>query len=125
MNINPFDEKPLRTKNEFMDWKKLAPKPYNKFEVDPYTKVRIILACGAEYEAVWFGHQFHRHCPDNDVYPLEACKRIGMRFDNFHHFTDLALIDNTNQHRFVGVGIHTVHLHFRHTVLQSTHQLLG
>ena len=65
--MNPFDEKPLRTKSEFLDWKKLAPKPYNKFEVDPYTKVRIILACGAEYEAVWFGHQFHRHCPDNDV----------------------------------------------------------
>jgi len=67
MSINPFDEKPLRTKHDFLDWKKLAPKPYNKFEVDPYTKVRIILANGAEYEAVWFSHQFHRHCPDNDV----------------------------------------------------------
>ena len=67
MSINPFDEKPLKTKQEFLDWKKLTPKPYNKFEVDPYTKVRIILACGAEYEAVWFSHQFHRHCPDNDV----------------------------------------------------------
>ena len=22
---------------------------------------------GAEFEAVWFSHQFHRHCPDNDL----------------------------------------------------------
>ena len=45
----------------------MALKPYNKFDVDPYTRVRIILANGAEYEAVWFSHQFHRHERDNDL----------------------------------------------------------
>ncbi len=67
MSLNPFNEKPIVTNDDFYSWKELAPKPYNKFDVDPYTKVRVILANGAEYEAVWFSHQFHRHCPDNEL----------------------------------------------------------
>ena len=67
MNINPFEEKPLKTREDYYNWRELALRPYNKFDVDPYTRVRIILACGAEYEAVWFSHQFHRHEADNDV----------------------------------------------------------
>ena len=67
MSINPFNEKPIVSNEEFYSWKELSPKPYNKFDVDPYTKVRVILANGAEYEAVGFSHHFHRHCPDNDL----------------------------------------------------------
>ena len=67
MSFNPFKEKPLKSTNDFYSWKQLALKPYNKFDVDPYTRVRIILAAGAEFEAVWFGHQFHRHCDNNDL----------------------------------------------------------
>lgn len=67
MSFNPFNEKPIKTLDEYYSWKELAPRPYNKFDVDPYTKVRIILANGAEYEAVGFSHHFHRHCPDNEL----------------------------------------------------------
>ncbi len=65
--MNPFNEKPIKSNDDFYNWKEVALKPYNKFEVDPYTRVRIILACGAEYEAVWFSHQFARHAQDNDL----------------------------------------------------------
>lgn len=65
--MNPFEEKPSRKAGEFQSWKSLYPKAYCKDETDAYTKVRIILMTGAEYEAVWFGHQFHRHCTDNDL----------------------------------------------------------
>lgn len=65
--INPFNEQPIKTCDDFYNWKELAPKPYNKFDVDPYTRVRVILANGNEYEAVGFCHHFHRHCPDNDL----------------------------------------------------------
>ncbi len=65
--MNPFNEQPLRTNEEFYNWKELAPKPYNKFDADPYTRVRVILANGAEYEAVKFSHAFHRHCDNNDL----------------------------------------------------------
>ena len=50
-----------------MNWKDLAPKPYDKFESSPYTRVRCILMNGTEYEAVWFSHHFHRHSSDNDL----------------------------------------------------------
>lgn len=67
MSINPFVEKPIKTTDDFYSWKELALKPYNKFDVDPYTRVRVILANGAEYEATWFSHQFNRHETNNDV----------------------------------------------------------
>ena len=67
MSFNPFCQKPGKAENLFMDWKDLAPKPYDKNEVSPYTKARIILMNGAEYEAVWHGHQTQRMCGDNDV----------------------------------------------------------
>lgn len=65
--LNPFEIKPEKINASFRDWKQLAQNAYNKYEVDPYTKVRIILMNGTEFEANWFSHQFHRHCTDNDL----------------------------------------------------------
>lgn len=67
MSMNPFLEKPMNLNCSFKDWKSIYPKPYNKYEVDPYTKTRIILMNGTEFEANWFSHQFSRHCPNNDL----------------------------------------------------------
>ncbi len=64
--MNPFLEKP-RNPQAFQNWKQLYPKPYDKREVDPYTKTRIILMNGTEFEANWFSHQFARHTTDNDL----------------------------------------------------------
>ena len=65
--MNPFLEKPKKIESQVMNWKMLAPKPYNKDEIDPFTRVRCILMNGTEYEAVWSKHHAHRHCADNDV----------------------------------------------------------
>ncbi len=67
MSFNPFSEKPKKPDTIFMDWKELAPTPYDKNEVSPYTKARIILMNGTEYEAVQFGHQSQRMICDNDL----------------------------------------------------------
>lgn len=67
MSFNPFKEKPIKMEKTFEDWSKLYPKSYNKEDVDPYTKTRIILMNGTEFESVWFGHQFNRHCDNNDI----------------------------------------------------------
>ena len=67
MKFNPFLEKPKKLDSCIMSWKDLAQKPYDKNEVDPYTRVRCILMNGTEYEAEWFGHEFHRHSCDNDL----------------------------------------------------------
>ena len=65
--MNPFKEKPLSILSSFQNWKQLYPKAYNKYEVDPYTKTRIILMNGTEFEANWFSHQLARHTTNNDL----------------------------------------------------------
>ena len=66
--MNPFEQKPMRTiVGSFRNFKELYPRAYNKHEVDPYTKTRIILMNGTEFEANWFSHQFARHTCNNDL----------------------------------------------------------
>ncbi len=65
--MNPFNQKPMSLLSSFQNWKQLYPKSYNKHEVDPYTKTRIILMNGTEFEANWFSHNFARHVTDNDL----------------------------------------------------------
>ena len=67
MSLNPFLEKPKKIESTVMSYKQLSPKPYNKNDVDPYTRVRCILMNGTEYEAVWSKHHINRHCGNNDL----------------------------------------------------------
>lgn len=67
MTMNPFEEKPVDLESTFESWGELYPKQYNKEEVDPYTKTRIILMNGTEFEANAFSHQFSRHCTNNEL----------------------------------------------------------
>lgn len=65
--MNPFLEKPIDIKKMTEDWKTSYPQSCSKEEVDPYTKTRMILMNGTEFEANWFSHHFARHCDDNDL----------------------------------------------------------
>ncbi len=65
--MNPFLEKAADPEEYLEPVQKLYPKPYDKNETDPYTKTRIILAAGAEYEAAWFTHQLQRSLDDNEL----------------------------------------------------------
>ena len=65
--MNPFNERPMKLEDTVMDWKAIYPLPYDKRTVDPYTRTRVILMNGTEFEAVWFSHQFSRHSTDNDL----------------------------------------------------------
>lgn len=65
--MNPFNEKPRSLEKSFQNWQQMYPKPYDKKEVDPYTKTRIILMNGTEFEANWFSHQLCRHTSDNEL----------------------------------------------------------
>ena len=73
--MNPFKELPKDSKISFSDWKNLYPKSYDKNSVSPYTKTRVILMNGTEFESNWFLHQFNRHCLNNDVRRLLAYVR--------------------------------------------------
>lgn len=65
--MNPLTEKPKKIKGNYYSLSDLALKSYDKKNTDPYTKTRIILMNGTEYESVWFYHQLARHCSDNDL----------------------------------------------------------
>ena len=65
--MNPFNEKSEKIFDTIQSWDDLYGYSYNKDEVDPYTKTRVILMNGAEYEANWFSHQFARNCNNNDI----------------------------------------------------------
>lgn len=65
--FNPFNERPIPEDKWFMDWDAMYPCPYNKETVNPYTKCRIVLMNGTEFEAQWFSRNFSRHCNDNDL----------------------------------------------------------
>lgn len=66
--INPFyEEKAIPIDGTFKELKCLSLKPYNKDTASPYTKTRMILMNGTEFEANWFMHQFNRHCNNNDL----------------------------------------------------------
>lgn len=65
--MNPFLEKAIPVEKFFDNWKCIYPKPYDKCKVNPYTRTRIILMNGTEFESIFFSHQFSRHCTDNDL----------------------------------------------------------
>ena len=67
MSFNPFDEKPEKVEKGICDFAKMYPKNYDKDSTDPYTKTRVILMNGTEFESVYGGHNFSRNCPDNDL----------------------------------------------------------
>lgn len=66
--VNPFkEESAVSVDGTYKELKCLNSKPYNKDTADPYTKVRVILMNGTEFESNWFLHQFSRHCNNNDI----------------------------------------------------------
>lgn len=64
--MNPFNEL-SKNKLNFYSIKNLALKPYDKYELSPYSKTRIILLNGTEFESNWFYHQFARHVSNNEL----------------------------------------------------------
>ncbi len=65
--MNPFELKAEDIDSQFFDIKKMYPKAYDKNKVSPWTKVRVILMNGTEFESNWFLHQFARNCSNNDL----------------------------------------------------------
>ena len=64
--VNPFEN--LTTdKVKYYSLTNLALKSYDKYQTHPYSKTRIILMNGTEFESNWFYHQFARHCSNNDL----------------------------------------------------------
>ncbi|MDW7674659.1 MAG: hypothetical protein SCK28_09005 [Bacillota bacterium] len=99
--LNPFKEKPMQLGDAIMDWETIYPKPYSKMDVDPYTKIRIILMNGIEVEAAIFSHQFHRNCNNNELRrDLAMSRRIEQLQQK--HINWLKPIDETTLETTIG-----------------------
>ena len=65
--MNPLNYDTKEVDRYYMSFEKMYPKAYNKKTTNPYTKTRVILMNGTEYESVWFLHQFARHCEIDEI----------------------------------------------------------
>ena len=75
--MNPFEQKAKDITKTYKNWKSINVKPYDKETVDPYTRVRIILMNGTEFESIWNTVRYTRHCANNDVRRGMALLRRG------------------------------------------------
>ena len=65
--MNPFSEKSMPISKTYESFVCLYPASYDPHAADPYTKCRIILMNGTEFEAVKFSHQMARHCSNQEL----------------------------------------------------------
>lgn len=65
--MNPLEYETRDVNKCFIPYDKMYPKAYNKKTTNPYTKTRVILMNGTEYESVWFLHQFARHTDNEEI----------------------------------------------------------
>ena len=72
MSFNALEEKGIPIEKQLRNWHQIVGKPYNKTEVDCYTRTRQILMNGIEVEAWGFKHQLNRFVPDNNDKELIA-----------------------------------------------------
>lgn len=67
MAFNPLTERGIPLDDQLRSWRELNVEPYDKREVDPYTRSRIIVMNGVEVESIMFSHQFNRHTDQPEV----------------------------------------------------------
>lgn len=99
--MNPFKMRPERTGDLFVDWEKFWVKPYNKNEVNPYTRTRIILMNGTEFENVWFSHQFSRSVGDD-----ELRRKLAYIRKSEHIFTNGNLFSIVHYYKIIGLSLY-------------------
>jgi rubrerythrin len=67
MGFNPLAEKGIPIEKQLRDWSELNVHPYDKEQVDPYTRTRIITMNGVEIESIIFSRQFARRTDNREI----------------------------------------------------------
>ena len=75
MALNPLAEDGIPVDQQFRNWSELNVQPYDKAEVHPYTRTRVILMNGIEVESIMFSHQFARHTDHPEILRTLALSR--------------------------------------------------
>ncbi len=61
--FNPLEQQGIPLDEQIRNWREMDVIPIDPDDADPYTRCRIIAMNGIEIEAIFFDHQFVRHCP--------------------------------------------------------------
>jgi len=75
MSFNPLTEKGIPIDRQLRNWSELSVEPYDKYQVEPYTRCRIIAMNGIEVESIIFSHQFSRHTDNPEIRKMLALVR--------------------------------------------------
>lgn len=75
MSFNPLSEKGIPIDKQLRNWSELNVLPYDKNQVDPYTRARVIVMNGIEVESIIFSHQFARHTDNPEIKRMLAMTR--------------------------------------------------
>ena len=67
MSFNALAEKGIPLEKQLRTWHDIVKRPYNRTDVDCYTRTRQILMNGIEVEAWNFKHHFARTCHDIEL----------------------------------------------------------
>lgn len=84
MTFNPLKEKGTPLEKQLRSWHDITHRPFNKNNVDCYTRTRQIYMNGIEVEAWNFKHNFSRYCTDNKINSTMAQIR---RIEDMHQTT--------------------------------------
>jgi hypothetical protein len=63
-SLDPWRERGVPLDKQFRSWRERIKAPYDKQDVDPYTRCRVILMNGLENECWAWSHHFARHTDD-------------------------------------------------------------
>lgn len=67
MTFNPLEEKGIPLEKQIRNWHDIVKRPFDKHDIDCYSRTRQILMNGIEVEAWNFKHNFSRSYPDTEV----------------------------------------------------------
>ena len=73
--MKPLEHKGIAVEDQFRSWSELNVTPYDKLDVHPYTRTRVILMNGIEVESIMFSHQFARHTDNLEIKRALALSR--------------------------------------------------
>jgi hypothetical protein len=73
--MNPLEQSGLPVEEQLRSWNDLNVEPFDKREVHPYTRTRVILMNGIEVESIIFSHQFARHTDNPEIKRALALSR--------------------------------------------------
>ena len=73
--MNPLDQKGIAVEDQFHSWSELNVTPYDRLDVHPYTRTRVVLMNSVEVESIMFSHQFARHTDNLEIKRALALSR--------------------------------------------------